>query len=37
MLDSFDPAVWREASREPMQQTAGDQFSADFIVLDRQP
>ena len=37
VLDSFDPAVWREASREPMQQTAGDQFSADFIVLDRQP
>jgi len=37
MLDSFDPAVWREASREPMQQTARDQFSADFIVLDRQP
>ena len=37
VLDSFDPAVWREASRELMQQTAGDQFSADFIVLDRQP
>jgi dihydrofolate reductase len=37
VLDSFDPAVWRETSREPMQQAAGDQFSADFIVLDRQP
>jgi len=37
VLDTFDPAVWRETSREPMQQTAGDQFSADFIVLDRQP
>lgn len=37
VLDSFDPAVWREVAREPMQQTAGDQFSADFIVLDRQP
>ena len=35
--DSFDPAVWREASREPMQQTAGDQFSAELFVLDRQP
>lgn len=37
VLDSFDPAVWREASREPMQQATGDQFSADFIVQDRQP
>ena len=37
VLDDFDPKVWRQASREPMQQTAGDQFSADFIVLDRQP
>jgi dihydrofolate reductase len=26
---------WREVSREPMSQTAQDQFSADFIVLDR--
>jgi len=37
VLDAFAPAVWREVSREPMQQTAGDQFAADFIVLDRQP
>jgi len=37
VLDQSDPAVRREASREPMQQTARDQFSADFIVLDRQP
>jgi dihydrofolate reductase len=37
MLDSFDPAGWREASREPMQQTAGDPYSADLILMDRQP
>ena len=30
VLEPFDPAVWREASREPMQQTADDQFPADF-------
>ena len=30
-----DPRDWREISREPMPQTAQDQFSADFIVLDR--
>ena len=35
VLDTFDPQVWREATREPMQQGAGDQYSADFIVLDR--
>jgi dihydrofolate reductase len=37
VLGAFAPEVWREVSREPMQQTAGDQFAADFIVLDRQP
>ena len=36
ILDAFDPAVWRETSREPMQQSAGDQFAAQFVVLDRQ-
>jgi len=30
-----DPQEWREISREPMPQTAQDQFPADFIVLDR--
>ena len=35
-FDAFDPAVWRETAREPMPQGAGDQFPADFIVLDRQ-
>jgi len=36
VLDAFDPKVWRETAREPMQQAAGDQFPAEFIVLDRQ-
>lgn len=36
VLEPFDPKIWRETAREPMQQTAGDQFPADFIVLDRQ-
>jgi dihydrofolate reductase len=31
-----DPRVWRETAREAMPQTAGDQFPAEFIVLDRQ-
>jgi dihydrofolate reductase len=35
-FDAPDPQVWRETAREPMQQAAGDQFPADFIVLDRQ-
>jgi dihydrofolate reductase len=34
-LDPFDPAVWAEAAREPMPQAAGDQYPADFILLDR--
>ncbi len=37
VLDAFDPRNWRETAREPMQQAAGDQFPAEFIVLDRQP
>lgn len=37
VLDAFDPQTWRETAREPMQQGTGDQFAADFIVLDRQP
>jgi dihydrofolate reductase len=36
VLDAFDPAVWRETVRERMQPGAGDQYSADFLVLDRQ-
>jgi dihydrofolate reductase len=35
-FDTPDPLVWRETAREPMPQAAGDQFPADFIVLDRQ-
>jgi dihydrofolate reductase len=35
LVDAFDPAAWRETAREPMQQGAGDQYSADFLVLDR--
>jgi dihydrofolate reductase len=37
VLDTFDPGSWRETAREPMQQAAGDQYPAEFIVLDRQP
>jgi len=35
LLEPFDPQTWQETAREPMPQTAGDQFPADFIVLDR--
>lgn len=35
VLETFDPGVWRETAREPMQQGPSDQFPADFIVLDR--
>lgn len=34
-LPPFDPALWTETAREPMQQGANDEFAADFIVLDR--
>jgi len=34
-LDAFDPAEWTETAREPMPQGPGDQYPADFIVLDR--
>ena len=30
-----DPQQWQETAREPMPQTPGDQFPADFLVLDR--
>jgi dihydrofolate reductase len=30
-----DPSLWAEHVKEPMAQSADDQFSADFIVLDR--
>jgi dihydrofolate reductase len=36
VLPPFDPAHWRETAREPMQQASGDQYAADFLVLDRQ-
>lgn len=35
ILAPFDPDVWRETARETMIQGAGDQFPADFVVLDR--
>ena len=35
-LPPFDPTQWRETAREPMQQAAGDQYAADFVVLNRQ-
>ncbi len=35
-FDTPDPRAWRQTAREPMPQTAADQFAADFIVLDRQ-
>ena len=33
---ALDPQQWRETAREPMPQGPNDQFSAEFIVLDRQ-
>ena len=36
LLDAFDAREWRETAREPMDRGPRDQFSADFIVLDRQ-
>lgn len=35
-LPVFDPQIWRETARAPMQQTPADQFPADFVTLDRQ-
>lgn len=35
-FDIPDGATWRETAREPMPQTPGDQYPADFIVLERQ-
>jgi dihydrofolate reductase len=34
-LAAFDPAIWAETAREPMLQGQGDQYPADFFVLDR--
>ena len=31
-----DAATWRETAREAMRQGPGDEYPADFIVLDRQ-
>jgi dihydrofolate reductase len=35
-FDAPDRQPWRETAREPMPQGPNDQFSAEFIVLDRQ-
>ena len=35
-FETPDPLQWKQVSREPLAQGAGDQFSANFIVLDRQ-
>ena len=35
-FDTLDPQQWWETAREPMPQGPNDQFSAEFIVLDRQ-
>lgn len=35
-FDIPDRSMWRETAREPMLQTADDQYPADFIVLERQ-
>ena len=37
VLDEFDRRLWREAEREPMQRGHGDEFDADFLVLERSP
>jgi dihydrofolate reductase len=34
-FDTLDPAQWVEMEREPMPTTANDEFTADFIVLER--
>jgi dihydrofolate reductase len=34
-LDALDPKIWRETAREAMPQGPGDQYGADFIVLER--
>jgi dihydrofolate reductase len=31
----LDPAQWTEVAREPMVQSANDQYAADFLVLER--
>jgi dihydrofolate reductase len=35
-FDDPDPKVWRQTASEPMPQSPRDEFSAEFIVLDRQ-
>lgn len=35
-FDIPDARIWQETAREPMPQAAGDQYPADFIVLERQ-
>jgi dihydrofolate reductase len=35
-FDIPDAPAWRETAREPMRQGPGDEYPADFIVLDRQ-
>jgi dihydrofolate reductase len=36
-FDTPDPSLWSETARELMPRGPQDEFSADFIVLDRQP
>ena len=35
-FDVPDARTWQETAREPMPQGSGDQYPADFIVLERQ-
>ena len=35
-FDIPDAPAWRETAREPMPQGPGDEYPADFIVLERQ-
>jgi dihydrofolate reductase len=34
-LPPFDPEAWQETARTPMAKGPGDQYCADFIVLER--
>jgi dihydrofolate reductase len=34
-LAPFDPETWQETARAPMAKGPGDQYGADFIVLER--
>jgi hypothetical protein len=34
-LAAFAPETWREVARRPMPMGRGDEFAADFIILER--